>query len=151
METPRPPSPAYDRRDWLAWSQSPGEGNLPEKGQETASMSIRQPDLFGFTTQEFILQPTSFCNINCDYCYLPHRQSQRRMSSTTLSLVFQAIFSSSLLADRVRIVWHAGEPMTLPIRFYEEAFQLIEQYNSRNLPVTFVFQTNGTHMYTMLV
>ena len=68
------------------------------------------------------------------------------MSSHTLSLVFQAIFSSSLLADRVRIVWHAGEPMTLPIRFYEEAFQLVEQHNARNLPVTFVFQTNGTHM-----
>jgi uncharacterized protein len=109
-------------------------------------MAIRQPDFFGFTTQEFILQPTSFCNINCDYCYLPHRQTQRRMSSTTLSLVFQAIFSSSLLEDRVRIVWHAGEPMTLPIRFYEEAFQLVEQHNLRRLPVTFVFQTNGTHM-----
>ena len=109
-------------------------------------MSIGQPDLFGFTTQEFILQPTSFCNINCDYCYLPHRQVKRRMSSNTLSLVFQAIFSSSLLADRVRIVWHAGEPMTLPISFYEKAFQLIEQQNTRDLPVTFVFQTNGTHM-----
>lgn len=109
-------------------------------------MAIRQPDLFGFTTQEFILQPTSFCNINCDYCYLPHRQAQRRMSSTTLSLVFQAIFASSVLADRVRIVWHAGEPMTLPIRFYEEAFQLVELHNHRNLPVTFVFQTNGTHL-----
>ena len=68
------------------------------------------------------------------------------MSSTTLSLVSQAIFSSSLLEDRVRIVWHVGEPMTLPIRFYEEAFQLVEQHNLRHLPVTFVFQTNGTHM-----
>lgn len=105
-----------------------------------------KPDLFGFTTQEFIIQPTSFCNINCDYCYLPHRWVKRRMSSNTLSLVFQAIFSSSLIADRVRIVWHAGEPMTLPIRFYEEAFQFIEQHNSRNIPVTFVFQTNGTHI-----
>jgi hypothetical protein len=34
METPRHGSPAYDGRDWLAWSQSPGEGNLPEKGSE---------------------------------------------------------------------------------------------------------------------
>jgi uncharacterized protein len=105
-------------------------------------MSISQS--CGFTTQEFILQPTSFCNINCDYCYLPHRQTQRRMSSSTMSLIFQAIFSSSLLADHVRIVWHAGEPMTLPIHFYEEAFQLAEQHNARNLPITFVFQTNGT-------
>jgi uncharacterized protein len=109
-------------------------------------MPIRQPDPFGFTTQEFILQPTSFCNINCDYCYLPHRLAKRRMSRDTLAHVFQAIFSSSLIADRVRIVWHAGEPMTLPIRFYEEALQFIEQYNAGNIPVTFVFQTNGTHL-----
>jgi uncharacterized protein len=107
-------------------------------------MSISQTNLPVFTTQEFILQPTSFCNINCEYCYLPHRQVKRRMSRDTLSHVFQAIFSSLLIADRVRIVWHAGEPMTLPIRFYEEALQLIEQHNVRNIPVTFVFQTNGT-------
>ena len=100
----------------------------------------------GVTTQEFIIQPTSFCNINCDYCYLPNRQVQRRMSRETLARVLQAIFTSSLLADRVRIVWHAGEPMTQPIRFYEEALQLIERYNQQKLPVSFVFQTNGTHI-----
>jgi hypothetical protein len=37
MEKPRHASPAYDRRNWLAWSQSPGEGNLPEKEQENFS------------------------------------------------------------------------------------------------------------------
>jgi uncharacterized protein len=109
-------------------------------------MSVRQSGLFGLTTQEFILQPTSFCNMNCDYCYLPLRQARRRMSRDTLSLIFQAIFSSSLIADHVRIVWHAGEPMTMPIRFYEEAFQLIEQHNPCNIPFTFVFQTNGMHI-----
>lgn len=36
--------------------------------------------------------------------------------------------------------------MTLPIRFYEEALQLMEQHNYRKIPVTFVFQTNGTHI-----
>ncbi|HXR65900.1 MAG TPA: radical SAM protein [Ktedonobacteraceae bacterium] len=109
-------------------------------------MAIDQARLSGSTTQEFIIQPTSFCNINCDYCYLPERQARRRMSSDTLSRVLQAIFTSSLLAERVRIVWHAGEPMTLPVRFYEEALQLIGQYNTRKLPVSCVFQTNGTHI-----
>jgi hypothetical protein len=33
-EMPRHASSANDSREWLAWSQSPGEGNLPEKGQE---------------------------------------------------------------------------------------------------------------------
>jgi uncharacterized protein len=109
-------------------------------------MAVYQSGPFGLTTQEFILQPTSFCNLNCDYCYLPHRQVQRHMSRDTLSLIFQAIFSSSLIADHVRIVWHAGEPMTRPIRFYEETFQLVAQHNPCHIPFTFVFQTNGMHI-----
>ena len=31
-----------------------------------------------------VLQPTPFCNINCSYCYLPDRQSTRRMTPDTL-------------------------------------------------------------------
>jgi hypothetical protein len=31
IETPRSASPADNRRDWLVWSQSPGEGNVQEK------------------------------------------------------------------------------------------------------------------------
>ena len=27
-----------------------------------------------------ILQPTSYCNINCSYCYLGHRDDKRLMS-----------------------------------------------------------------------
>ena len=34
IETPRHASSAYDGREWLAWSQSPGEGKPPEKGQK---------------------------------------------------------------------------------------------------------------------
>ena len=109
-------------------------------------MSGHQPDLPDWKTQEFIIQPTSFCNINCNYCYLPHRWKKRRMSSNTLSYIFQTIFSSPLIAESIRIVWHAGEPMTMPLRFYEEAFQLIEQHNSNKIPITFVFQSNGTHV-----
>jgi hypothetical protein len=31
VETPGYIPPAYDRRDWLTWEQSPCEGNQPEK------------------------------------------------------------------------------------------------------------------------
>lgn len=102
------------------------------------------PDFGTVTTREFIIQPTSFCNLACDYCYLPARQVRRRMSRATLRRVLRAIFSSTLLGPEVRIVWHAGEPLALPIHFYEEAWQFVTQYNQRHLPVTFVFQTNGT-------
>src|SRR5690348_1012680 len=57
--------------------------------------------------------------------------------------IFEALFSSSLLADHISIVWHAGEPLTLPIAFYEQAFQTAEQFNTRGIHVTHCFQTNG--------
>jgi len=109
-------------------------------------MARNQSDPFDIKTQEFIIQPTSFCNINCRYCYLPNRLSTKRMDTRTLSCIFDRIFSSSLISDSVKILWHAGEPMTLPIRFYDEAFQLIEQHNTHQIPVIFAFQTNGTRI-----
>ena len=105
-------------------------------------MSI--PDLSGTRTQLVVIQPTSFCNIDCRYCYLPNRSLSKRMTLTTLSRIFESIFSSSLLARDITIVWHAGEPMTLPLRFYERAFQLIEQFNTQGIQVEMAFQTNGT-------
>src|SRR5579864_5293540 len=109
-------------------------------------MPISWPDPFGIKTQKFIIQPTSFCNLNCRYCYLPNRLSTKRIDMHTLSRILSTIFSSSLISDSVEIVWHAGEPMTLPIRFYDEAFQLIVQHNTRKIPITVTFQTNGTRI-----
>src|SRR5579859_2542570 len=109
-------------------------------------MVTNQPDLPSIKTQKFIIQATSLCNINCHYCYLPHRLSRKRMDMRTLSRIYDSIFSSSLISDSIDIVWHAGEPMTLPISFYEDAFHLIEQHNMRQIPVFFAFQTNGTRI-----
>src|SRR5579864_6023179 len=95
-------------------------------------------------TELVVIQATPFCNINCRYCYLPNRLSTKRMDNTTLSRVFEVLFSSSLLSDHISIVWHAGEPLTLPIAFYEQAFQTAEQFNTHGTHVTHCFQTNGT-------
>jgi uncharacterized protein len=103
-----------------------------------------RPDFVEARTQLVVIQPTPFCNINCRYCYLPNRSLAGRMSWQTLSRVFEALFSSSLLADKVTIVWHAGEPMVVPVDFYERAFQLIEQFNTQGVRVVTAFQTNGT-------
>ena len=35
-------------------------------------------------TRLLVLQPTPFCNINCDYCYLPNRTDTRRMDFAVL-------------------------------------------------------------------
>src|SRR5579862_6733807 len=101
-------------------------------------------DLSGTKTQFVVLQPTPFCNINCRYCYLPDRSNPRRMSLTTLERILQVLFASSQLARDITIIWHAGEPLLLPLSFYERAMQLIEHYNTQGIRVTMAFQTNGT-------
>ena len=59
-----------------------------------------------------IMQPTTLCNLDCVYCYLPHRAADRRMPvdgrrgggrrrSTT----------GPRSAQRFSVVWHGGEPL----------------------------------------
>lgn len=94
-------------------------------------------------TQLVVIQPTSFCNINCRYCYLPHRATSRRISAETLSRIFETLFTSPFVDDELLFLWHAGEPLTLPIRFYEQAFALQRQWNTRSVRISNAFQTNG--------
>jgi uncharacterized protein len=91
-----------------------------------------------------IIQPTPFCNLDCDYCYLPFRQSKQRIQPEILKQIFCRAFESPFIDDRFTIVWHAGEPLVLPIAFYREAIELIVRNNSRAVEVSHSFQTNGT-------
>ena len=90
-----------------------------------------------------VLQPTPFCNLDCGYCYLPDRDSKRRMSDATLNRVFQFVFSSGIVEDGFTVVWHAGEPMVLPVAYYERAIETIGAHNRDGLRVGHSFQTNG--------
>jgi len=91
-----------------------------------------------------VLQPSPFCNINCDYCYLPDRAQTHRMSPETLQRAVAEIFSSDLVAEEVTFVWHAGEPLAVPIAWYEEAFALIREAAPAGIKPVHTFQSNGT-------
>ena len=91
-----------------------------------------------------VVQPTPFCNIDCKYCYLPNRTSKAVVARETLESLFSQVFSSGWVGDGLSVVWHAGEPMVLPITFYRDAFALVEELRPRQLPVVHSFQTNGT-------
>jgi uncharacterized protein len=90
-----------------------------------------------------VLQPTPFCNLDCSYCYLPDRDSKRRMSDATLNRVFQFVFSSGIVEQGFTVVWHAGEPMVLPVSYYERAIEIAGAHNPGGLQVRHSFQTNG--------
>jgi uncharacterized protein len=91
-----------------------------------------------------IIQPTPFCNLDCDYCYLPFRQSKQRITPEVLAQILRRTFESSVVGDHFTVVWHAGEPFVLPIAFYRDALDIIARYNWRDVAVSQSFQTNGT-------
>jgi uncharacterized protein len=91
-----------------------------------------------------VIQPTPFCNLNCDYCYLPHRSDRSRMTFETLEKTFERVFACDFAQKGFTVVWHAGEPMTLPVSFYREALARIERLRPPNLVVRYSLQTNAT-------
>ena len=90
-----------------------------------------------------VLQPTPFCNIDCSYCYLANRRSTARMSLDTLALVCQRIFESPFLDRRLTVAWHAGEPLVVPIAWYQDAIALMDEKRPSAVELTHQFQTNG--------
>jgi uncharacterized protein len=95
-------------------------------------------------TDTVVIQSTPFCNLNCTYCYLPHRSIKKRISREVLSRIFQCIFSSSFVSDEISVLWHAGEPLALPTSFYREAFEIQRQWNTNAVHIINSFQTNAT-------
>ena len=91
-----------------------------------------------------VIQPSPFCNINCDYCYLPSRSETHRMGESTLRKVVAGIFATDLVRDSLTFVWHAGEPMAVPISWYRKAFDLIREEAPEGLKIIHSFQSNGT-------
>ena len=90
-----------------------------------------------------ILQPTPFCNIDCRYCYLPHRADTSQISDESLEAVFSNVFASQCLGKQLTIIWHAGEPLVVGIGFYEKAIALARRLSPPGLQIRHALQTNG--------
>jgi len=58
-----------------------------------------------------IMQPTTLCNLDCLYCYLPHRASDRRMAVEVAESVAETVNEWAAQATRFSVVWHGGEPL----------------------------------------
>jgi uncharacterized protein len=94
-----------------------------------------------------IIQPTPFCNINCSYCYLPDRSNKHVIAQSTVTRLFTELFASGWNNPELTVLWHAGEPLAVPVAFYREAFATIERLRPKHGPwpvrVRHSFQTNG--------
>jgi uncharacterized protein len=97
-----------------------------------------------------VIQATPFCNIDCAYCYLPNRSSTKKLTLETVDRIFFRIFESGLVRPEqpVTVLWHAGEPLSMPVAFYEKAIELGKKYDPTGQALRHSFQTNATLLKT---
>src|SRR4051794_3940263 len=72
-----------------------------------------------------VLQPTPYCNISCDYCYLRNRDDRRLMTPAVVNAIRDKLFSRMAADSSPRVVWHAGEPTVVPLAWYESAYEIL--------------------------
>src|SRR5262249_8551333 len=76
---------------------------------------------------EWVIKPSTFCNLRCRYCYEWRGLGDRtRMPLDTWLRVAQAICHYHGLQEErsqtdlaTRIIWHGGEPLALPPDYFE--------------------------------
>lgn len=93
-----------------------------------------------------VLQPTPFCNLDCDYCYLPSRDDRSRLSLEILDAALERVLESPYLDGPFTLLWHAGEPLTVPPAFYDAATSRLRAALARHgLPTDLVRQSLQTN------
>jgi radical SAM protein with 4Fe4S-binding SPASM domain len=77
------------------------------------------------------VKPTNYCNVGCTHCYLPEevRANKHRMSRETLEQLCALLLEMQAGrrgASGIHILWHGGEPMTIPVEWFWEACELFD-------------------------
>lgn len=113
------------------------------RGRFTEAATSPEPASWTGKLELLVLQPTPFCNLDCDYCYLADRSTKARMSHETLRRAMGRVFAAGLPQHSLSVIWHAGEPLTMPREWYQGAFAIIEELRPPDVRVRHHFQTNG--------
>ncbi len=116
--------------------------SLPDRNSSNIDLSAFGP------INLVVIQPTSFCNLNCDYCYLPDRQLKNQISLDLIEPIIKTVLTSPFVGCDFTVLWHAGEPLAMPVSFYDDATALIHkaerQYKTQPVQIFQSVQTNGT-------
>ena len=88
------------------------------------------------------------CNLNCQYCYYLSKKhlypdQQTRMSEKVLR-EFTKQYIRSQAGPDVTFSWQGGEPMLLPLSFYQKAVAFQKKFKKAGMEIKNTFQTNGT-------
>jgi uncharacterized protein len=95
-----------------------------------------------------LIKPASSdCNLRCKYCFY-HSLSKNRsvesygmMSESTLeNIVKKALFEAE---PQCTFAFQGGEPTLIGLDFYKKLIELEEKYNTKNIKINNVIQTNS--------
>jgi uncharacterized protein len=93
-------------------------------------------------TRMVVIQPSPFCNIDCDYCYLRHRSDRGLMSAATVEGIADRVIGAIDPSIETLVVWHGGEPTTVPLDWFRSAHTALGR-RKRGTQLDFAVQTNG--------
>ena len=68
-----------------------------------------------FLFNEVVVQPTSLCNLNCSYCYVPYRDEDRRMQPAVMERLAESLAALPRHENPVFVLWHSGEPLAVSL------------------------------------
>jgi uncharacterized protein len=94
-------------------------------------------------THMLVVQPATYCNLACTYCYLPTTNERRQMRLDTVAAIGRFLRDVKVAEDPLPVVWHAGEPLIAREDFYEAAFQILADTDGCP-PLQHKIQTNAT-------
>ncbi|WP_079046139.1 radical SAM protein [Carbonactinospora thermoautotrophica] len=104
-----------------------------------------ETDFDRYISREFstvVVQPTSLCNLDCSYCYLPVRKQRREMTPEVAHAVARSI-AAQAASHPVSVVWHGGEPLALPRVRFEALLRPFEELREQGM-IQHEIQTNAT-------
>lgn len=93
-----------------------------------------------FTLNNLILQPTSLCNLNCSYCYLPLRRQARMMPPSVPAAIVDAL---RRVPGPVVVTWHSGEPLACGVEHFKTLLAPLRDLETSG-KIIYAIQTNGT-------
>ena len=95
-----------------------------------------------FQFNSLVIQPTTLCNLNCSYCYLPDRSSNNVISSDIVNKIASDL-NKIEFKRTLNIIWHSGEPLTCGVEAFEKCLQPFEPLRMER-KIRHSIQTNAT-------
>lgn len=97
---------------------------------------------------QLLIKPASgLCNLRCEYCFYHDITEKRQqssygfMSEATLEEIIKKTLAYA--ENSCTIAFQGGEPTLIGLSFYKRLIEFQKQYNTKNLSIYNVIQTNG--------